>query len=107
MKHKRHQRAFSIRYIRRRHSNGVWQPLRIDHNVTLDPRNLFAGIVPFAFRAIGILDALRINDAKRRLLVAPKADAGRANLIFLTPAPAGLTHLPMSSHSSGKSTNTP
>ena len=107
MKHKRHQRAFAIRHIRRRHRNGVWQPLRIDHNVALDSRNLFAGIVPFAFRAIGILDALRINDAKRRLLVAPKADAGRANRIFLMPAPAGSIPLPTASYSICGNTNTP
>jgi hypothetical protein len=107
VKHKRHQCAFSIRHIRRRHSNGVRQPLRIDHNVALDPRNLFAGVVPFALRAIGILDALRINDAKRRLLVASKADAGRANRIFLVPAPAGSIHLPTAAYSICGNTNTP
>ena len=107
MKHKRHQCAFSIRHIRRRHGNGVRQALRIDHNMALDPRNLFASVVPFAFRTIAILDALRINDAKRRLLVAPKADAGRANRIFLMPAPAGSIHLPTAAYSICGNTNTP
>ena len=83
------------------------QPLRVDHDMTLDSRNLFAGVVPFAFGAIGILDALRINDAKCRLLVAPKADAGRANRIFLMPAPAGSIHLPTASCSICGNTNTP
>ena len=80
MKHKRHQRAFAIRHIRRRHRNGVWQPLRIDHNVALDTRNLFTRIVSFVFRAVCIFDTLCVNDAKRRFLFVSKADAGRANL---------------------------
>ena len=84
----------------------MWQSLRINHNVALNPRNFFACVVSFAFRAIRILDALRINDAKRRLLVAPKADAGRANRIFLMPAPAGSIHLPKASYSIYGNTNT-
>ena len=85
----------------------MWQPLRINHNVALNSRNFFASVVSFAFRAIRILDALRINDAKRRLLVAPKADARRANRIFLMPAPAGSIHLPKASYSIFGNTNTP
>jgi len=85
----------------------MWQSLRINHNVALNPRNFFASVVSFAFRAIRILDALRINDAKRRLLVAPKADARRANRIFLMPAPAGSIHLPKASYSICGNTNTP
>ena len=105
--HERSQRPFSIRHICSRHSNGVWQALCVDCDVALYSRYLLAGVIPLVLRGVRILDALCINDAKRRLFFATKADAGRANLIFLTPAPAGLTHLPMSSHSSGKSTNTP
>ena len=107
VKHKRHQRTFSIRYIRRRYCNGMRQALRIDHNMALDSRNLFASVVALAFRAVRIFDALRINDAKRRLLVAPKADAGRANLIFLTPALADSILLPLALHSICENTNTP
>jgi len=107
VKHKRHQCAFSICHICRRHCDSMWQPLRINHNVALNSRNFFASVVSFAFRAIRILDALRINDAKRRLLVAPKADARRANRIFLMPAPAGSIHLPKASYSIFGNTNTP
>jgi hypothetical protein len=107
VKHKRHQRALSIRDIRRRYCNGVRQALRIDHNMAFDSRNLFASVVALAFRAVRILDTLRINDAKRRLLAAPKADADRANLIFLMPAPADSVLLPMASHSICENTSTP
>ncbi len=81
--------------------------MRIDHDMAFDSRDLFAGVVALAFRAVRIFDTLRIDDAKRRLLAAPKADAGRANLIFLMSAPADSVLLPMASHSICENTSTP
>jgi len=83
MMHECLQRATSICHICGRHSNSVRQTLRIDCNMTLNSRYLFAGVISFALGAVGIFYALRINDAKRRLFFAAKADAGRANRIFL------------------------
>ena len=105
--HEGRQRATPIRHICRRHGNRMRQTLRINYNVALDTRNLFTCVVSFVFRTVCILDTLRINDTKRRLLVAPKAGAGRANLIFLMPAPAGSIHLPTALHSIYENTNTP
>jgi hypothetical protein len=105
--HECRQCAPSICHVSGCHGNGMRQPLCIHHNMALDSRYLFPSVISFAFRAICILDALCINDAKRRLFFATKADADRANLIFLMPAPAGLTRLPPPSHSSGKNTHTP
>ena len=107
MMHECCQCAAPIRYIRRRHSDGMRQTLRIDHNVALDTRNLFTRIVSFVFRAVCIFDTLCVNNAKPRLLFASKADAGRANLIFLMPAPAGSIHLLMALYSICENTNTP
>lgn len=83
------QRPIAIRHLRRGHADRMGQALRIDHDMALDARNFLAGVVAFVPRAVGILHALRINDAKTRLDVAPLFDTGRANLIFLKPAPAG------------------
>lgn len=52
------------------------ETLRIDRKVTLDARYLLARVVPFLLRRIGVLDALRINDAKGRFLVAPRLNMG-------------------------------
>ena len=65
------------------------QALSVDRDMTFDARDFLPRVVPFTFRAIGILDALRINNAKACFGVPPLLDTGRANLIFLTPAPAG------------------
>ena len=106
MQPERSQRAFSIRYLCRGNGNGIGQTLGIDHNMALDPRYFLAGVIAFFLCRIGILYALRINDAKGGLLAAPTVGADRANLIFLMPAPAGLILLPMACHSTGKNTNT-
>jgi len=106
MMHECRQRTTPIRHICCRHRNRVWQPLCINRNMALNSRHLFACVISFALRCVGIFYALCINDAKRRLFFAAKADAGRANHIFLMPAPAGLTHLQPAWRSSGKNTNT-
>jgi len=107
MMHKRRQGSAPIRYIRRGHCDCVGQSLRIDRDMALDSRNLLASVISLTASRISIFDALRINDAKRRLFFAAKADAGRANRIFLKPAPAGLIRLPRLLRSSEQNTSTP
>ena len=70
-----------------RYGNGVRQTLGINGDMPLDARNLFAGIVAFLAGAIGVLDALRVDDQKARRGFAPLSCTGRANHIFLKPAP--------------------
>jgi hypothetical protein len=87
------QGPLPVRDISRGDCDGMGQPLGIDDNVAFDAGYLFAGIITSVTGAIGILDALRVNDAETRLGVAPLFAAGRTNLIFLTPAPADSFHL--------------
>ena len=75
--------------------------------MTLDARYFFACVVPFVLCTVCIFNALRINNAKRGFPAATMVDAGRANLIFLMPAPAGLILFPMAWHSTDKNTCTP
>ncbi|PXX33690.1 hypothetical protein DFR42_1321, partial [Undibacterium pigrum] len=42
-------------------------------------------------------DTLGINDQKGAVYVPTMFGTGRANLIFLMPTPAGLTHFPTAS----------
>jgi len=42
------------------------QTLRIDSNMPFDARYLLAGVIAFAAGRIGVLDALRVHDAKAR-----------------------------------------
>jgi hypothetical protein len=39
------ERALPIGHVRRGHGDGVWQSLRVDDNVSLDPRDLLPRIV--------------------------------------------------------------
>lgn len=82
------QGPLPVRDISRRDRDRMGQPLGIDDNVAFDAGHFFTGVITFVAGAIGILSALRINDAETRLGVAPLSGTGRANLIFLTPAPA-------------------
>jgi len=84
---KRKQCALAIGHIGRRDGNGVGQALRIDGNVALDPRYFLAGIVALLSCAIGILDALCVDDQKARRGFAPLSYTSLANHIFLKPAP--------------------
>lgn len=70
------------------------KPLSIHGDMTLNPRNLFPGVIPLMLCRVRVLDTLRINDAKRGLLVATRVYTGRANLIFLMPAQASWSLLP-------------
>jgi hypothetical protein len=66
----------------------ISQTLRIHGNVALDARNLLARVIALLLREVRVLYALRVHDQEGGRNVAPLASTGRANLIFLTPAPA-------------------
>lgn len=89
------QCPFPIRDLGCRYTNRVRQSLVINGDMALDSRYLFTRIVSFVLGGIGIFDALRINDQKGGLCVPTMFDAGRANLIFLKPAPTGLLRFPL------------
>ncbi len=50
-------------------------------------RDLLASVVAFLASTIAVLDALRVDDQKARRGFAPLFCTGRANYIFLKPAP--------------------
>ncbi len=81
------QCPFAVSHLGRRDGDCVGQALGVDGNVALDPRNLLARIVAFLSCAIGILDALRVDDQKARRGFAPLFCTSLANHIFLKPAP--------------------
>ena len=87
------------------HRHRVRQPLRVHRDVALYSRNLLASVIAFQARRVRVrvLDALRVYDQERAAGGAPQCLAGRANLIFLKPAPAGC-HL-HAAHSRSQSTN--
>ena len=107
MAHECSQRSFAIRYLCCRYGNRVREPLRIDYDMPFHSRNLLAGVVSLALRAICVFYTLCIHNAKASLFFATKAHAGRANRIFLMPAPAGLIHLPLLLRPTDKSTHIP
>ena len=57
--------------------------------MALDSRDFLARVIALQARRVRVLHALRIDDQERAAGVAPPSRAGRANLIFLKPAPAG------------------
>ena len=63
------------------------KPCCIDCNVALDARDFLARVIGFERRRIRTLDDLRVHDQERREGAAPQFFKGRANLIFLNPAP--------------------
>jgi len=63
------------------------QTLRIDGDMAFDARDFLACIVALQLRTIGVFDALCINDQEAGHGVASLFGTGRANLIFLKPAP--------------------
>jgi len=83
----RGQCAIAVGNIGRGDRDGVRQSLRIDSDVPLDARNFFARVVALLLRAVGVLHALRVNDQEAGHAVASLFHTGRANLIFLMPAP--------------------
>lgn len=99
--------ASTVGHVGRGHSDGVRQTLCIHRDMTFDPGDLLAGVVPFLSGGVGVFDALRINDAKACFVFAPLFRAGRANLIFSRPAPAGLACLASACGSRSKNTHAP
>ena len=81
------QCALAIRHLGRGHHHRMRKTLRIDGNVALEARDLLACVIALERRRVRVLDALRIHDQQRRAGAAPQFLAGRANLIFLKPAP--------------------
>ena len=65
----------------------MWKALGVHCNVALDARDLLACVIALQARRIRVLDALRVQYQERRAGVAPLFLSGRANLIFLKPAP--------------------
>ena len=56
------QCAFAIGYLRRRHRNGMRQPLRINRNMALDTRDFLARVIALTARRVRVLHALRVHD---------------------------------------------
>jgi hypothetical protein len=88
--------TLSIIHLRGRDRHRMRKPLRVHRQMPFDPRHLLARVVALAACGIAVFNALRIDDEKTGRGVPLQFHAGRANLIFLTPAPAGssLLHPP-------------
>ena len=65
------QRALAIADIGGRDMDRMRQAVRIDRQVTLDAADLFASVIAFLARRVGVLDALGIDNAERRLRGRP------------------------------------
>ena len=61
----------------------------VGQDVAFAAFDLLARVIPLAFGAVRVLHTLCINDQEACRFAALLSDTGRANLIFLTPAPAG------------------
>ncbi len=94
---KRFQCPLSIRDIGCRHRNSMGESFCINGNMAFNARYLLPRIIAFVLCRIRVFDALGINDQKGAACAPTMFDTGRANLIFLMPAPAGLTHFPTAS----------
>ena len=81
------QRALAIGHLSGGDRHRMGKVLRIDGNVALDARDLLARVIALERRRVRVLHALCVNDQERRTCAAPQFLAGRANLIFLKPAP--------------------
>ena len=81
------QRPFAVCHLSRGHGNCMGKALRVHCNVALDARDSLACVIPLERCRVRILDALRVQHQERRAGAAPQSRAGRANLIFLKPAP--------------------
>lgn len=87
MSRKHLQRFLTIPDIGGRDMNRMWQSIRIDRQMALDPENFLPRVAAFLLRRVRVLHALCIDDAKRRL-VRPYVALFR-HLILFMPAPAG------------------
>ena len=84
----RQQGALAVGHIGCGDGNRMWQSLGIDGDVSLDSGHFLPRVVPLVACAIGVLDALRVDDQEARRALAPLFCTSRANHIFLKPAPA-------------------
>jgi hypothetical protein len=82
------QRPLAVGHLGLGHRHRVRQPQRVHGNVALDARDLLARVMALEPRRVRVLHALRVHDQQRWRGVVPLSQAGRANLIFLKPAPA-------------------
>lgn len=82
--------SFAICHVRLGDADRVEQSQGVHRDVALDARDFFACIVAFEACCVSVLDTLRIHDQERAAGAAHQSLAGRANLIFLKPAPAEL-----------------
>ena len=82
------QCTVTVSHFRCRHRNGMRQPQGINSDMALDARHLLAGVIAFLVSRVRILHTLRVHNQERAASVAPLFLSGRANLIFLMPAPA-------------------
>jgi len=62
-----------------RYMNCMRQPVRIYGNVPLNARYFLASVIALLTRRVGVLDALRVNDAKTRVRRTTMAVADLAN----------------------------
>ena len=83
----RRQSPLVVRHLGRGYRNGMRKTLPIHHDVALDSTDLFACVIALERCCVRVLHALRVNNQDRRAGVARQSHAGRANLIFLKPAP--------------------
>ena len=83
------QRSFAICHLGRSNGHCVRQSLGVHHDVTFDTRDLLARVIALQGCCVCVFHTLRVNDQERAAGAAPQFLAGRANLIFLMPAPAG------------------
>ncbi len=100
MARKHLQRTLTTANIGRRDMDRMRQTVGVDCQVTLDAAHLFAGVIAFLARRVGVLDALGIDNAERRLRSTPVTLALLLHLIFLMPAPAGSVGVPTASRPS-------
>jgi len=86
--------ALPVRDVGGRDVNEMRQALRVYADMALDSGNLFPCVIAFVFGGIRIFHALRVNDQKTCLLVAPAALSNLANRFFLRP-PQGRSLFPL------------
>ena len=73
------QRAIAVRHLRRRDSNRMRQPLRIDRDVALDAGHALARVIALLAGRIGVLHALCVDDQEAGRATPPLSGAVLAN----------------------------
>lgn len=73
----------TVGHVGRGDLNGVGQTLGIHGNMPLDAGHLLSGVKTLMLRGVRVLHALRVHDAKARVLLPTIALSGLANQFFL------------------------